>query len=360
VAQLYGREWTREALLTHAGDVAQLGGVRRITLAEGPERGVRAAELRTGEGLRFTVLLDRGMDIGPATYRGVPLAWVSPTGAAAPAFYDPAGSGWLRTFHGGLVTTCGLTQAGAPNVDRGEKLGLHGRVSHIPAREVSHGGCWETDDYLFWVQGRMREVSVFGYHLCLTRRITARLGEPRLTIKDRVENCGHAPAPHMMLYHCNLGFPLLGPESRLASPAREVVPRDGVAARGLDRHATFEPPTPDYAEQCFFHHMQAGADGRVTVLLSNDRLGLALRLRYRQQELPEFVQWKQMGQGTYVLGLEPANCRAEGRAAARARGALVELAPGETRDYWLEMSVLSGAAAAARGMDGERMKNPDA
>ncbi len=92
-------------------------GIRPVTLADGPERGVRAADVRTGDGLNFTVLLDRGMDIGPAEYRGIPLAWISPTGPISPAFYDPRGIGWLRTFHGGLLTTCGLTQTGVPNVD---------------------------------------------------------------------------------------------------------------------------------------------------------------------------------------------------------------------------------------------------
>lgn len=99
MATLFGRQWTRQELLTYVGDISQLGGIRLSTLADGPERGVRAADVRTGGGLNFTVLLDRGMDIGQAEYRGVPLAWVSATGPVAPAFYEPHGTGWLRTFH---------------------------------------------------------------------------------------------------------------------------------------------------------------------------------------------------------------------------------------------------------------------
>lgn len=341
MAHLYGRSWTRKELLTHVGDIAQLGGVRMVILADGSERGVRAADVRTGGGFNFTVLLDRGMDIGPAEYGGIPLAWVSPTGPVAPTFYEPRGTGWLRTFHGGLLTTCGLTQTGVPNLDNGKELGLHGRISHVPARQVSHRGYWEGNEYIFWVEGRMREVSVFGHDLCLTRRITATLGEPRLIIEDRVENMGYAPAPHMILYHCNLGFPMLGPSSELMAPSIEVEPRDEVAVQGLAQHATFEGPTPGYAEQCFFHQMATDEAGFVTIKLVNSALGLTLQLRYRQQGLPEFVQWKQVGQGTYVLGLEPANCRPEGRSAARERDALVELAPGERRDYFLEVVILT-------------------
>ena len=355
---LFGRQWTRKELLTYVGDISQLGGVRLSTLADGPGRGVRAADVRTGGGLNFTVLLDRGMDIGPAEYRGIPLAWVSPTGPVAPAFYEPQGSAWLRTFHGGLLTTCGLTQAGVPNVDEvdgiREELGLHGRISHIPAHLRACQDRWEGDDYLFWIEGQMREVSVFGHDLRLTRRITAKLGQPRLTLEDRVENMGHKPAPHMILYHCNLGFPLLGPASRLQIPSMEVEPRDEIAAKGTKEHATFEHPTPDYAEQCFFHRLRADHEGFVTVQLANPELGLVFQLRYRQrahsgsQALPEFVQWKQVGLGTYVLGLEPANCRPEGRAVARQRGTLVQLDPGETRTYFLEMTILADEPAGDR------------
>ncbi len=338
----YSTTQTRQELLGYVGDISQVGGVRLVTLADGTERGVRAAELRTAAGLRFTVYLDRGMDIGPAEYQGIPLAWISPTGPAAPSFYEPQGLGWLRTFHGGLLTTCGLTQVGPPGQDGSENLGLHGRISLIPARQISQGDEWRGDTYAFWIEGRMREVSVFGHDLQLRRRISARLDEPGLVIEDQVTNLGSAPAPHMILYHINLGFPLLQASSRLVAPSDEVIPRDEVAAQGVDAYMRFQPPTPGYSEQVFFHRMAADSDGFVRVTLVNDALGLGLQLRYRQKELPEFTQWKQMGWGTYVLGIEPGNCRSEGRLAARQRGALVQLAPGQEVAYRVEMRVLAG------------------
>jgi hypothetical protein len=340
MTHVYQNNWTRQELLGYMGDISQVGGVRLVTLADGPERGVRAAELRTAAGLRFTVYLDRGMDIGPAEYKGIPLAWVSPTGPAAPSFYEPQGLGWLRSFHGGLLTTCGLTQVGPPGEDNGELLGLHGRISNTPARQISNGDAWDGDTYSFWIEGRMREASVFGHDLTLKRRISARLDEPRLIVEDQVTNTGATPAPHMMLYHINLGFPLLQAESRLVAPSAEVSPRDDVAAPGLENHTRFQAPTPGYAEQVFFHQMRAESDGFVKVALVNEPLKLGLQLRYRQKELPEFTQWKQMGWGIYTLGVEPGNCRSEGRLAARERGALVELAPGEQVNYQVELSVL--------------------
>jgi hypothetical protein len=121
MAQLFGRERTREALLARIGDLSQVAGVQVVEYADGNARGVRAAQVRTGGGLEFAVLLDRGMDIGPASYRGMPLAWISPAGFAHPAHFEPEGLGWLRTFGGGLLTGCGLTYLGAPGEMRARR-----------------------------------------------------------------------------------------------------------------------------------------------------------------------------------------------------------------------------------------------
>jgi len=68
-------------------------------------------------------------------------------------------------------------------------------------------------------------------------------------------------------------------------------------------------------------------------------ISLSLRLQWDATTLPELVQWYMPGQGEHVLGLEPANCRVEGRAAERARGSLVILEPGESRRYTLSLEV---------------------
>ncbi|MEK6571380.1 MAG: DUF4432 family protein, partial [Bacteroidota bacterium] len=173
---LYGKSYKREELLKRVGNVSQVGGVTLCTLQDGPEAGVRAAEFRTGSGLGFVVLLDRGMDISRAEFQGASLAWRSAAGDVHPTFYEPEGLGWLRTFEGGLVTTCGLTYLGAPCVDEGRELGLHGRISHIPARSVASGGEWTGDEYTMYVEGEMRESVVFAENVLMRRRIEAKLG----------------------------------------------------------------------------------------------------------------------------------------------------------------------------------------
>ena len=346
---LFGRSWTKDEIMRRVGSLSQVGGVRVSALEDGATRGVRVAEVETGSGLSFVVLLDRGMDIGACKYRGAALAWESTVGPVHPSYAERPGLGWLRTFHGGLIAGCGLTTAGAPSVDEGQELGLHGRLSLLPASEVWASGAWRGDTYEMWVRGKMRETGVFAENLTLTRRIWANLGESRLCVRDLVANEGFEPAPHMILYHVNFGFPLLDEGTELIAPSRRVTPRDAVAAPGLDGHARYEAPIVGYQEQVFYHDMAPSDDGYVTVLLANRGFdggrGLGISLRYRQAELPRFTQWKMVGAGTYVTGLEPGNCLVEGRDKDRARGILQFLEPGEQREYLLEIGVLDGVSA---------------
>jgi hypothetical protein len=191
----------------------------------------------------------------------------------------------------------------------------------------------------------MRESTIFGENLSLSRTIRVALGQSRIEITDRVQNEGFETTPLMMLYHINLGWPLLSRSARLKLAGRSVTPRDKDAAVGLDRWSSFDDPQPGYREQVFYHDLAADEEGCARTALVNEDLGLALALRYRVRELPRFTEWKMTGQSTYVVGLEPANCRVEGRAAERAAGTLRMLAPGEAEVFSLELSVHSGRAA---------------
>ncbi|MFQ5811401.1 MAG: aldose 1-epimerase family protein, partial [Armatimonadota bacterium] len=305
---LFGRSYTRAELLQRVGDISQIGGVRRVRLQEGTEDGVDAIEFRTGSGLGFTVLPGRGMDISGTDFCGMSLCWRSATGDASSAFFEPEGLGWLRTFYGGLVVTCGLTYCGAPCEDGDDELGLHGRVSHIPARGVHADGAWDGDEYWMWAQGKMREASVFGPNLLLTRKICARLGESTIRIQDVVANEGHEPQEHMFLYHCNLGFPLLDAGAEFLAPSKQVTPRTEFSGETLPEHAKFAPPTAGIEERVYYHDLATDAHGMTCVALVNRDFpgghALGLSLKFSKNELTQFAQWKMPAQGTYVMGLE--------------------------------------------------------
>ena len=344
MTHLFGRIFTRRELLSYSDNMAQFGGIRPLELVAGRERGVRGFALATGTGLEVTVLADRALDITRANFRGRSLAYLTAGGQAHPAYYEAPGLGWINNFAGGLLTTCGLRALGSPSIDDGEAFGQHGRISNLPAEEIGYWHEWQGDEYWMHLKGAMTEGVMFGSALRLTRHLSARLGGNSLLIEDCVENLGGLPTPHMLLYHCNLGFPVLNPDAELLTNSTRVTPRDEDAAAGLTSWSTFTTPTPGYREQVFYHEMEADNAGDVRVALINRTLdgGLGVYLKYHQKTLPYLVQWKQMGFGTYVLGLEPANCHVEGRAAERASGRLQHLQPGETRTYRLELGVLDG------------------
>lgn len=348
MAHIYGHDYTRQELQRLVGDISQIAGVRSGELADGPERSVRIADFKTGSGLTFTVLIDRGMDIAWASYRGASLEWRSPTGVVAPAFFEPDGLGWLRGFYGGLLLTCGLSYFGSPTVDEGQTLGLHGRASFLSASRVSVAEEWIGDEFEMSITGLVREVAVHGENLTLRRQLVTRLGESRIHIQDTVSNQGFRSSPHMLLYHINLGFPLAAPDSELLVASCEVRPRNQAATAGLGQETRLQSPTPGFAEQVFYHRLRADAEGNAAVALVNhgweNGHGLGLFLRYRTEELPWFIEWKMMSEGTFVLGLAPATNLNDGRARERAEGRLRYLEPGESRQYVLEIGVLSSSA----------------
>lgn len=347
MAKLFGKDYTRQELLERVGDISQIAGVRKVTLADGKEKGVETYLFQTGSGFNFAVPASRGLDISWADWKGMPLAFLTPVGEVAPEFYDDQGLGWLRSFYAGLLTTCGLTQVGPPNVDQGESLGLHGRVSNIPAQNVAYDGEWQGNDYVMWVKGKVREAVVFGENLLMTRKISARLGEDKLIIEDRVENMGYKTTPHMILYHINGGFPAVDTDSTLISPTLSAEPRDEEAKKEAELYYKFGAPTPGFAERVYSHKMAAEPDGTVITALVNRNAGdgFGFYVKYNLKELPWFTEWKMNGAGTYVVGMEPGNCGVAGRAGERASGRLQFLEPGESRSYRVEIGVIASSEA---------------
>jgi hypothetical protein len=339
---LFDRNITITEIRERVGDLSQVAGIRRMTLADGKEAGVRIAEVRTGSGLRYQVTLDRGMDLSMADFKGFPLNWRSAQGDVHPAYFDPVGTGWANSFAGGLLTGCGMTYLGAPCTDQGEVLGLHGRLSNTPAEDVRVHDAPENESWRFEIEGTMREISLFGYHLSLRRTIRSEFGTSAIHLSDRVRNEGPASAPFMMLYHINLGWPLLDSGSRLYLDCEKTTPRDIPAGEGMNDHRTFEEPYGKYDEQVFYHDVRADRNGDAHAMLVNRELALGLHVCYRRHELPRLVQWKMLLRGYYVLGIEPANCLVEGRARERERGTLRFLEPGEEVHHELTISVHEG------------------
>src|SRR5665213_2754339 len=112
---------------------AQIGGIEAYTFDDGAARGVRALCVNTGGGLRYRVLVDRGLDIDQAFFHQHSLAFLTHKGPAALSRGMDRGLDWLKGFAGGLLTSCGPTNVGPPGMDGGEEVGLNGPHSNSAA-----------------------------------------------------------------------------------------------------------------------------------------------------------------------------------------------------------------------------------
>lgn len=330
---------------------AQLGGIETSVLDNGAGRGVRIAWINTGTGLRYKVVLDRAMDIAEAFYNQHSLAWLSHSGTTSPQPFTERGINWLRTFGGGLLTTCGLSHVGGPEQDEYGERGLHGYISNTPAEIES---IIQPDPAIgkldFSITGRMLETTVFGPSLELKRTISGILGQPVIRIHDEVVNRGNAMAPHMLLYHVNFGWPLADEGTKIIWQGEWQAREGGIngdifrddydfrtCPAPLDAHSgtgeavAFIDPAPDDTGQC-----AAG--------LYNEKAGFAVALRFQKSQLPWLTNWQHWGRGEYVTGVEPGTHPPIGQAKARADQSLLFLGPGERRSYDLDIEVLHNQA----------------
>ena len=336
--KLFGKEVDKDYIRKHFNNMDAVADARESVLTGGKSEGVRTIDVKTGSGLRFSVLPTRGMDVVCAEYQGIPLSYLSKTGVVHPAYFEKDGLNFLRGFFCGLITTCGLTYMGPPCNDEGTELGLHGRISNTPAESCSVDKSWNGNDYEITVQGKARESSVFGENMTLTRKITTSLGSSSLKVHDVIENEGFKEQPLMVLYHCNFGYPIVSPDSHITiSEPYTVKARDEEGE--VDKCLVMEEPRTGYNEQVFIHTVDPSR-GSCTVKIFNEALKLGVYVKYNPLQLPYMSEWKVMDCDEYVVGIEPSTWTVFGREEARKRNELLFLKPGEKKERDLELVVI--------------------
>jgi galactose mutarotase-like enzyme len=182
----------------------------------------------------------------------------------------------------------------------------------------------------------MKDERIFSHKLVLRRELICSLETNELEIHDTIENRGDMDSPAMLMYHMNLGYPLLSENAVLKVNSDEVLPRDPRAAEDLDTWNQMLPPQKQFAEQCYFHKFSQ--DGVASLYNPDVKVGLAIH--FDPKNLTHFTQWKMMGERDYVLGLEPGNCHPNGRDKMREEGTLTTLKPGESVSYVVKVQML--------------------
>ena len=323
----------------YIGHPDQLMTVQQGVLTQGKQNGVRFIDISNGAGLELTVLADRCMDIYQVRFDGKNLAFINPCGIVHPSYFARSDEAWFGTFTAGFLTTCGLTTIGVGAEENGVKLNLHGVIGNMPATQVNvERG--ESDGVPFVkLTGEMSE-NMLGYNMTLTREITIRHGVNEIELRDTVTNLGHKTAPHMILYHCNMGYPLLSENAVIEINSSDTRGRTAHAQDNIDKWRIVQKPQTEFEEICFYHNIIPGADGLARAAIKNSAEHIGVEVRYDPRTLDRFVQWSMFQKGTYVVGLEPCNGTIDGRDDARRNGSLKQLDPGESVTHSLVFDFL--------------------
>jgi Domain of unknown function (DUF4432) len=283
------------------------------------------------------------------------------------------GLGWLRSFSG-MMNSCGLDHIMGATEDTAEHYcypdrarvfhTLHGRISYQPARLTGYGEHWDGGRCYLYADGEIRQAAMYGENLILERRIEVEVGTDTVTFHDRVHNLGFYPTPHALLYHINLGWPLVDKDTRPIAPIQSTPSTvHNLQATGI---GPIEQPDPQsqFFQQVYEHQVVAEDDGTARAALINEgfqtpagETGLALEIAYDGRAMPALFQWQILQEGSYVVAIEPATVHGGSRSDWKARGGLHILEHDDQRAYRLAITPHAGIAAIRELQ--ERLRLPE-
>lgn len=329
----------------------QLGGIETSVLDNGPGRGTRIAWVNTGSGLRYKVVLDRGLDIADAFFGAHSLTWQNLGGITPPTRALDRGLDWLWGFYGGMMVTCGPTHVGAPTTRGGEELGLHGRHSNTAATIESIVNPDITSRRTgMSITGTVRTARVFGPNVEMRRTISSELGQSSINICDTVRNLDNKTVPHAWLLHINFGYPLVDAGTEFLYFGK-VTPRLGGEDffKSAKKYKVVPEPLAIHKggnEACAFIEPRSDRSKMASVGLHNPKLGLAVEIRFSTKQFPRFVNWQKWGPGgQYVTALEPLHGFMAGTADEADWSD--SLRPGQARSYQATITVHTAASDIA-------------
>lgn len=293
-------------------NLCQVASLRRYVLCDGAERGLEVIDCNNGT-LRFLINVSKACDIMQLYHRGENVSFVTKNG------FTGREIPFLNRFEGGMVYTCGLDSVGGR-----EGYELHGTLHNTPAKIVRA----QCDEQGICVEAEIRDTALFGKNFVLKRRISSERGSEHLTIEDTLVNEGYAEEPYCLLYHVNVGYPMLDEGTKIVANARQITPRTEWAKENIATVYEMQNAQAEREETCYFLEL---AEPTVSVL--NEKTGKAFTLAYSARTLPHFVEWKSEASCDYALGLEPCTTELDERFAYKT------LQPREEVNFKLELSV---------------------
>ncbi len=270
---------------------AEVASLRRYTLSEGAGKGLDVLDCDNGK-IRFLLNLSKACDVMQLYHEGQNMSFISKNG------FTGREIPFLSRFEGGMLYSCGLDSVGGR-----EGYELHGMLHNTPAQLV-HAAC---DENGILVEAIVRNTALFGRNIVLKRKIFAAIGGDTVSIEDTLVNEGYKCEDYCMLYHINVGYPMLDEGARIVGDVAEYRPRTPFSAECAGEMYRVGAPLPDIEETCYFMTLNTPE-----ISIVNEKIGKSLTVSYSADTLSCFVMWKSMVSGDYALGFEPATTELDG------------------------------------------------
>lgn len=279
------------------------------------QEGMEYAVVRGDSGFSFTIELSRGMDISYASFQGVNLCYLVEENLL-PAENIETNEYRKSRFFFGLLSTCGLENAGQPCEGREGNCCLHGSMNLSEAKNVriyAEGG-------KVTVEGGMENRFEKWKSLRLSRRITYDDSQMKIMVEDEVENVGEHDEQVCLMYHYNFGEPFLEAGCEMELPFESVVPKNEVAKKMYKELDVVSGKRDGYPPHVFYCALERDENKISVAGLKNHRLGLRACVFYHASTLPKMDLWKKFSKESYVMAFEPCNEFPLGRYRQREEG----------------------------------------
>jgi hypothetical protein len=198
-----------------------------------------------------------------------------------------------------MLYTCGLDSVGGR-----EGYELHGTLHNIPA-EIIRAECNENG---ITVEAIIRDTALFGKNLVMKRKISTTILGDSVTLEDALINEGYKDEEYCLLYHINVGYPMVDDGAKIIADVENYAPRTEWAKQNAATMYEMSGPVPNQEETCYFLKLN-----EPKISLVNEKIGKKFTVSYSGDTLPHFVEWKSMASGDYVLGLEPCTTELDDR-----------------------------------------------
>jgi len=299
-------------MLAQISNLTQIASVRRSRITSGVGAGLDIIDCDNGK-IRFILNESKALDVMQLYHEGQNMSFVSKNG------FTTKDGEFLSRFEGGMVYTCGLDGIGER-----EGIEVHGSF-HNNKAEVFRAECNEKE---IVVEAYIYNTALCGRNLKMHRKIWSALGSATLTIEDKLINEGFGEEKYCLLYHVNIGYPMLDVGARVEAEVSGVESRTPFSLAKVSARPYASQPIALADETCYFLDMV-----KPEASLINKKIGKKFTVRYSKETLPHFVHWSNMVSGDYAMGLEPATSTLDGDFEYSTVGA------GKTVDFRLELSV---------------------